>query len=69
MANYQHFDNRGGVLRWKERNDSLVNLGEPFVCYSLHPTEINLDLVDGEVEIISFDEYKRECPELRYSGD
>jgi len=66
MANWQLFEPKGGILRWKEKNDSLTNLGESFVCYSFTPIEINLDIVDGEVEIISFEDYKKECPELRY---
>ena len=69
MATWKEFDNKGGVLKWKERNDHLINNGEDFVCYSFHPIKINLDVVVGEVELLTLEEYRRECPNLRYIGD
>ena len=68
MANWKEFDPKGGILRWREVNDSTFNNGEDFVCYSFVPIEINLDIVVGEVEIVSFEDYKKECPSLRYLG-
>ena len=71
MAKWKLFEPRGGILRWRERNDGfanhlLVNHCEDFGCYSFQPIEINLDVVVGEVEVISYEEYKAECPDLRY---
>lgn len=68
MANWKLFEPKGGILRWREKNDFLINNGEDFVCYSFHPIQINLDAVVGEVEIIGYEDYKRECPNLRYVG-
>lgn len=69
MPNWKEFDNKGGVLKWRERNDYLINNGEDFVCYAFHPIQINLDIVVGEVEVLTLEEYKKECPILRYIGD
>ena len=66
MATWKEFDNKGGVLKWKERNDYLINNGEDFVCYSFHPIKINLDVVVGEVEILTWEEYQKECPRVGY---
>lgn len=69
MENWKLFDNRCGVLKWKERNDTLYNNGEDFVCYSFHPIKINMDVVVGEVEFLTWEEYQRECPSIRYLGE
>lgn len=69
MATWKEFDNKGGVLKWKEKNDYLINNGEDFVCYAAHPVNINLDVVVGEVEVLTWKEYQRECPNLRYISD
>ena len=69
MANWKLFEPKGGILKWVEKNDYLINNGENFVCYSFIPIEINLDVVVGEVEIISYDEYRKDCPSLRYFSE
>ena len=69
MANWKLLEPKGGILKWVEKNDYLISNGENFVCYSFIPIEINLDVVVGEVEIISYYEYKTECPYLRYFSE
>lgn len=69
MATWKEFDNKNGVLKWRERNDFLINNGEDFVCYSFAPITLNLDVIVGEVEVLTLEEYRRECPVLRYTGD
>lgn len=69
MATWQEYDNKGGVLKWKECNDTLFNNGEDFVCYALYPIKINMDIVVGEVECLTYEEYHEECPYIKYSGD
>lgn len=66
MANWKEFDNRNGILKWRERNDTLVNGGEDFVCYAFHPIMINLDVVVGEVEVLTLEEYQNERPRVGY---
>lgn len=69
MATWKEFDNKNGVLKWRERNDYIINNGEDFVCYAFHPIKINLDVVVGEFEVLTWEEYQNECPRVGYVCD